>query len=85
MKENFILKQECYDIIGCCMEVHKTLGSGFLEAVYHEALTIELNSKNIPFQNEVDLQIDYKGTVLKKKYKADLICFDSIIIEIKAV
>lgn len=85
MKEVYPLKHECYNIIGCCMEVHRVLGSGLLEAVYQEALSIELGNKNIPFAQEVELQIDYKGEILTKKYKADLICYDEVIVELKAV
>jgi len=67
------------------MEVHKELGSGFLEAVYREALMIELNKQNIPFETNVKLQVSYKDRLLKKVYFADIICFDKIIIELKAM
>ncbi len=67
------------------MEVHKYLGPGLLEAVYQEALAMELKQNKIPFAQEVELQIDYKGVILNKKYKADLICFNEIIVELKAV
>ncbi|MCU4164197.1 GxxExxY protein [Carboxylicivirga caseinilyticus] len=83
--EGFLFKRECYRIIGCCMEVHKYLGPGLLEAVYQEALAMELKQNKIPFAQEVELQIDYKGVILNKKYKADLICFNEIIVELKAV
>ena len=83
--ENIIYKEESYDIIGCCLEVHKELGSGFLELVYHEALSLELDLKSIPYEHEKELKINYKGVELKKRYFADFICYDDIILEIKAV
>ena len=61
-----LYKEEVFKIIGACMEVHKELGSGFLEAVYHEALMIELNKKNIPFETNVRLKVNYKNQVLQK-------------------
>ncbi len=67
------------------MEVHKELGCGFLEAVYHEALMHELNSKNIPFETNVKLQVTYKEKLLNKVYFADIVCYDKIILELKAL
>lgn len=83
--EEFYLKDECYNVIGCCMTVHSELGSGFLEPVYQEALSIELDFKNIPFEKEKKLEIVYKGHVLMKKYFADFVCYDKLIVELKAV
>lgn len=85
MTEEFPFKQECYRIIGCAMEVHKTLGPGFLEPVYQEALSWELSASGIPFQKEKVLDIWYKGTKLNKKYVADFICYDEVILETKAM
>ena len=67
------------------MEVHRVLGSGLLEAVYQEALAIEFESQKIQYVQEQELVIEYKGRTLDKKYRADFICFDEIIIELKAV
>jgi GxxExxY protein len=67
------------------MEVHKALGAGFLEAVYQEALSMELAGAGIPFVKEKILEITYKGTILEKKYVADFVCFDEVIVELKAV
>jgi len=74
-----------YAIIGAAIEVHTQLGSGVLEAVYHEALAIEMSRRDIPFQHEVPLQIRYKGQTLNAIYRADFICFETIIVEIKAL
>lgn len=67
------------------MEVHKELGSGFLEAVYHEALSLELDTKLIPYVHEREMNISYKGLQLNKKYIADFVCYDKIILEVKAI
>lgn len=85
MAKEILYKQECYKIIGCCMEVHNELGSGLLEAVYQEALAIELKNKEIPIIQEKELTIMYKRKVLNKKYYADFICYYKIIVELKAV
>jgi GxxExxY protein len=85
MMEDIYLKEECFNIIGCAMAVHNVLGCGFLEAVYQEALAIELGLNEIPFEKEKELEIDYKGYVLNKKYYADFVCYDEIIVELKAV
>jgi GxxExxY protein len=80
----FLFKEEGYQIIGACMDVHKQLGCGFLEAVYHEALGIELTKRNVPFEKEKKLNIYYREQLLEKSYRADIVCYDKIIIEIKA-
>jgi GxxExxY protein len=76
---------ETYAIIGAAMEVHNTLSYGFLEPVYHEALTIELTRAGIPFRRECALPITYKDTVLTCHYRADLICFKNVLVELKAL
>lgn len=83
--EELIYKEEAYKIIGCCMEVHKTLGNGFLEAVYQEALAFEFRKAGIPFEQEKQLEINYKGIILEKKYYSDFICYHKIIVELKAL
>ena len=80
-----ILKSEVYQIIGAAMEVHRQLGSGFLEAVYQEALSIEFLNRDIPFIKEQKLMINYKGIELEKYYCADFICYNQIIVELKAL
>jgi len=74
-----------YSIIGACMEVHRQLGCGFLEPVYQEALAIEFTNRQIPFDREVKLPLEYKGRPLESKYCADFICFSSIVVELKAL
>ena len=80
-----ILADFTYKIIGACIEVHSQLGCGFLEPVYQEALALELKERNIPFEKEKLLEIHYKGNMLSKKYIADFICFNKIIVELKAL
>jgi GxxExxY protein len=76
---------QTYEIIGAAIEVHRELGCGFLEAVYQEALKEEMISRGIPFRAEADLPIFYKGKQLKTGYRADFVCNESIIVELKVI
>lgn len=76
---------QTYQIIGAAMEVHRVLGRGFLEAVYCQALRLELTSRGIQFVSEVELPIHYKGAALECRYRADFVCFGDVIVEIKAL
>jgi GxxExxY protein len=79
-----ILKEESYKIIGLCMEVHNQLGVGFKEIIYKDALEIEFKAHKIPFTREKQFKIEYKGIILPRRYPADFIVYDKIILEIKA-
>lgn len=79
-----ILKDEVFAIIGAAIEVHKELGHGFLEAVYHEAFSLEMTDRAIPFASQPELQIHYKARKLAKKYVPDFLCFGQVVVEIKA-
>jgi len=81
---DLIFKDESYKIIGCCFEVYNELGPGFLEAVYQEALSIEFQKQGVLFIPQAEMNIYYKGIQLKKKYYPDFLCYDDIVLEIKA-
>jgi GxxExxY protein len=74
-----------YEIIGAAMEVHRQLGCGFLEAVYQEALGIELHRADIPAKPQVELPVFYRGQRLTCHYIADFVCYESVIVELKAL
>ena len=80
-----IYEDETYKILGACFEVYKEKGCGFLEAVYQECLEIEFGLQALPFVSQQELQLTYKGKVLKQRYVPDFICFNQVILEIKAV
>jgi GxxExxY protein len=79
-----LFEEETYKIIGTCMMVHKSLGAGFLESVYHEALEKEFVIQQVNFDSKRKLQVYYNEVALKKYFIADFICFDKIVVEIKA-
>jgi len=76
---------QTFAIIGAAMEVHRHLGHGFLEAVYHEALCWELAARTIPFRAEVTLPVTFKGRLLVTSYRADLVCYGEVVVELKAL
>ena len=78
-------EKETYKIIGAAMEVHRELGCGFLEAVYQEALEKEFCLQHIPYRREMPLPVYYKNEILQKAYIADFVCYDKIIVELKAL
>ena len=82
---NLLFPQESYDIVGAAMKVHEILGCGFTEKVYQDALAVEFIERGIPFQREVELHANYKGITLSSTFIPDFICYDSIIVELKAV
>lgn len=83
-KDDFPLKAETYKIIGLAMEVHKTLGKGFLEIVYKDSLELEFSWAKVPYTREKSFVIDYKGIILKRFYNADFVLYDKIIVEVKS-
>jgi GxxExxY protein len=85
LQTKLLYKDEVYAIIGAAIEVHRELGSGFLEAVYQEALEIELEQRGVPFEAQRTLPIFYKQRRLKREYIADVVCHDKIIVELKAL
>jgi GxxExxY protein len=81
---DIIFKDESYQLIGICMEIHRELGMGFKEIVYKDALEYEFKTKGIPFTREKEYKIEYKGIILPHRYYADFIIYDSIILEVKS-
>jgi len=83
--DKIIYKEESYEIIGKCFEVHNNLGGGFLEIVYKDALEYEFRKAGIPFKREKEFIVHYKDVVLPHRFYADFVVFDKIILEVKAV
>ena len=80
-----IYEKKTYGIIGACMEVHRHLGHGLKEIVYQDALEIEFRLRNIPYQRERKYEVVYKNKILPHFFEADFVCYDNIILELKAV
>lgn len=80
-----LLKDEVYAVMGAAMEVHRVLGPGFLEPVYQEALQFELSDRAIPFAADQLLPIAYKARRLEKYYRADIVCYGQLILELKGL
>lgn len=85
MAGRLIYSDETYTILGACFNVYREKGCGFLENVYHECLEIEFDFQEIPFESQKELQLRYRGQILNQTYKPDFICYNKIIVEIKAV
>ncbi len=82
---DLVLKEECYAIVGCCFEVYKEMGCGFLESVYEECLEIEFHLAQIAYRSQAELPLAYKQRPLKKAFQPDFLCFEKVVLEIKAV
>ena len=80
-----VYAQESYNIVGAAFEVYNKMGHGFLEAVYQECLELEFKKRGIPYEREKDIKLYYDGHELKQSYRADFVCYDKIIVELKAV
>lgn len=78
-------KNENYEIVGLCMEVHRLLGPGLLEIVYKDALEIEFKNHNIPYEREKEYAVEYKGVILPHKFFADFVVYSDIILEVKSI
>jgi len=85
MYSEVLYKEESYKIVGACFEVYREKGSGFLEGVYQECMEIELRLRGIPFAPQRSLPLEYKGTPLRSVYQPDFVCFEKIVLELKAV
>ena len=83
--EYYYKKNENYEIVGICMEVHRILGPGLLEIVYKDALEIEFKNHNIPYEKEKEYNVEYKGIILPHKFYADFVVYTDIILEVKSI
>lgn len=85
MESKIIFKEESYKIVGACFEVYNEKGNGFLEAVYQECLSIEFVLQGVEFFEQPPINLSYKSRELQKKYYPDFLCFNQVIVELKAV
>jgi len=85
MDADIVFKEESYRTIGACFEVYREKGCGFLEQVYQECLQIEFGLQHIPFLAQATLRLTYKGVAIQARYEPDFICFEKIILKLKAV
>lgn len=85
VREGLLYEEESYAIRGAIFEVHREMGSGFLEAVYQECLAREFEARRIPFEQEKELSLSYKGSPLTQAYRPDFICHGVIVVETKCV
>ena len=82
---NLLFEQETYAIRGAVFEVYREMGCGFLESVYQECLRKEFLRSGLPFVEQPELKLSYKGEVLEQTYRSDFVCFDSVLVELKAL
>jgi GxxExxY protein len=80
-----LYKDECYTIQNAVFAVYKEIGSGFLEAVYQECLENELRERSVPFERQQEIRLYYKSKLIEQTYRADIVCYEKIILELKAV
>jgi GxxExxY protein len=85
MTEEILFKEESYKIVGACFEVYREKGCGFVESVYQECMEIELRLQGIPFVAQRQLALEYKSVLLHSTFQPDLMCFEKIVVELKAV
>ncbi|HEY1930082.1 MAG TPA: GxxExxY protein [Caulobacteraceae bacterium] len=84
-EQGLIDAEEVFAIQGAIFEVNRHMGAGFLEAVYQECLSMEFKARNVPFVASPSLELAYKGVTLRQRYQPDFVCFERIIVELKAV
>jgi GxxExxY protein len=84
-RDDLIYREECYRIVGLCMKIHSSLGKGFSELVYQDALEVELKRNGIPYEREKTITVQYEGETLKRAFRVDFLVFNCIILEIKAL
>lgn len=84
MPDELLFREEAYRLVGACLAVHKDKGNGFAEPVYQDALEIELELSGIPFDAQRSYQIFYRGRPLRHTYTPDLLCFETVLMELKA-
>jgi len=82
---DIIYREESYKIVGACFEVYKAKGCGFTEPIYQECLELEFKLQDISFVSQALMELDYKGTKLLQHFRVDFLCYDSIVVEIKAL
>ncbi|MBR2153785.1 MAG: GxxExxY protein [Bacteroidaceae bacterium] len=85
LQTDIIYKEESFKIIGAAMHVHAFLGCGFTEKVYQDALELEFQERGIPYEREKSLHANYRGVELKSEFVPDFICYNHIIVELKAI
>ena len=85
MKVELPLKDEVYAVLGACFDVYNEIGAGLSEAVFQEALEMELGQRGIPFEAQPELPVFYKGNKLRSGFRPDLVCFGKLVVELKAV
>lgn len=85
MEKDLLYKDEVYAIVGAAIEVHKTLGPGFLESVYEEAMLIESEERGIPCKSQVNIPVYYKKRKLEKEFRADYVGYSKIVVEFKGI
>ena len=83
--DRLLYPDEAFKIRGAVFEVYRAMGAGFLEAVYQECLAMEFGKRGLPFQQHAPLRIEYGGEMLRQTYVADFVCYDRIVLELKAV
>src|SRR5436190_1090019 len=83
-REDLLFREESYALIGACFEVYREKGNGFVEPVYQECLELEFGFQRIPYESQSALHLSYKGVELRQRYIPDFLCYEKILVELKA-